>query len=130
MRWARRTFSVQTPAASPNGVPLAIATASSSSSKGMTERTRAKYLVLGDKGVRLHVGQDGRREEEAVRQIRRIGADAAVDHLGAVGDGALATMLSSLASWVRVATGPICVAASSGSPILMAAARLASMSSA
>ena len=77
------------------------ATASSSSSNGMTDSTGPKTSFWAMKLLRRDVGEDGRREEEAVGQAVGIGALAAIDHLGAVGHGALATMLSSLSSCAR-----------------------------
>ena len=47
-------------------VPFAIATASSASSKRIAAQHRAEDLFLRDLHSRLHIGEDGRLDEEAL----------------------------------------------------------------
>ena len=121
--------SVQTPAARPNGRAVGDGDRLLLVLEGDDRQHRAEHLVLGDEAVRCDVGEDGRREEIAVGQAGGIGAFAAEDQLGAVGDGAVRPCPRPSRAGPCVATGPICVAGSSGSPILMPAARFDRISS-
>ena len=129
IRCARATSAVRTPAASPYGESLAMRTASSSVSNGITTvtgpNTSSRAMVIDGVTPANTVGS--RKYPPASAPSRWAGRLPPVTAC-APSCRAMSTRRSTRSRWRAEITGPICVSGSAGSPTRIAAALRASRS--